>query len=183
MNLTHAELQGVIAERLRQLSVSGWVTEADLIATRIEEDEAAKEANANTAPAPTANAAAKPVDTMPTSHPVLEYARKRTYRPDGSFTSSGRRWNEAAHSYIEDNPDDMIQILRDDLKREEARAAEAPKLQEECSGPARARGEATEKAQLIKALLWRIAEEYHPERVWGEELTEREVQRSFDANA
>lgn len=115
-----------------------------------------------------------------TSRDIMDYAEKQVHEAGvtGLFVSIADAWMEAKSKYTDGLPDTMIKLLRAELQRKEEDANDRGG-REICSGPAYARGEAAEKARHIVALLWRIAEEYDPERVWGTELVKREVEREL----
>ena len=109
---------------------------------------------------------------------VLDYAQMRIFEAGvtGPFTSIGDAWAAAKTQYTEDHPDAMIKLLLGDLVRKQA-AAESQGGPDVCSGPSRARGQASIDAHEIVDLLWCIADEYGGQRVWGEGLELREFQR------
>ncbi len=115
-----------------------------------------------------------------TSKDILDYAEMRVQRAGAAdpFVTIADAWTSAKVEYTQGKPDAMIRLLRESLGREEV-AAEPHGEREICSGPVHARADAAERARHITALLWRIAEEYPPERVWGDELVRREVERDF----
>lgn len=154
----------------------------------MDEQDARDAADTNPHPAEQHQAAmdAAAVSTEPTitDTEVIEYAARRANEIDSvvPFSPRATKWREATERYaVYNSPDEIIQLLRQDLAVQEAEATGHNERQISCE-QSRRRYDAAKQADKIICLLWYIAAEFGiAELVWGDQLEARKAERDFNS--